>query len=335
MGIISGLSLFLCSHVEHGWQLFLVYGVLLSLSTGVAGIIVMSICHKCFHRRIGTSIGVISIGVGLGIAAIFPAESWLISKYGWQDAFLISSVLAWCLMLPASLFLKETSNEIVDIPYTEPFPYENGLGCSPVSSPSSTQNSMHTLNYLLSFGILFAYSFCFYMVLSHFIPRLESMGFDSVDAGATLGLMGLAIVFSRLMIGFSGDALDKKPVAMIFVLLHAMALFWLVDSDDMWMFYLFATVYGTTLGGIDLPISAVLGNDIRFWKADTRLLIVISGWFLGAGAGPLFTGLVLDHTGNYEFAFFFGGTIMVLAAIFIWGMKLHQQHTLESKEVDP
>ena len=335
MGIISGLSLFLCSLVEHGWQLFLIYGVLLSLSTGAAGIITMSICHKYFQRRIGTSIGVISIGVGLGIAVVFPVESWLISEYGWQDAFLISGILAWCLMLPASLFLKETSNEVVDIPITEPFPDENGLECSPVGRPSSTQNSMHILNYLLSFGILFAYSFCFYMVLSHFIPRLESMGLSSVDAGATLGLMGGAIVFSRLMIGFSGDALDKKPVAMIFVLLHAMALFWLVDSDDMWMFYLFATVYGTTLGGIDLPISAVLGNDMSFWKADSRLLIVIPGWFLGAAAGPLFTGLILDHTGNYEFAFFFGGLSMVLAAICIWGMKLHRHHVLESKEVDP
>lgn len=334
MGIISGLSLFLCSLVEHGWQLFLVYGILLSLSTGTAGITVMSICHKYFQRSIGTSIGVISIGGGLGIAAIFPFESWLISEYGWQDAFLVSSILLWCFMLPSSLFLNETSNDLVDVPDNEPFPNENGLECSTMDRPYSTQNSTNTLNHLLSFGIVFAYSFCLYMVLSHFIPRLEGMDFSAVDAGATLGLMGGAIVFSRLMIGFSGDTLDKKSVAMIFALLHAIALFWLVDSDDMWMFYLFVIVYGATLGGIDFPISAVLGNDMRSGNSDNRLLIVISGWFLGAAAGPLFTGLVFDHTGNYEFAFFFSGIIMVLAAIFIWGMKLHQQQTLESTEVN-
>ncbi len=334
IGAIGGFGLFLSSFVEEGWQLFLTFGIIFAMSAGAIGAIVISITAGLFNRRSGISIGIVSVGAGLGIIVMFPIDTWLVSEYGWQDTFLIGGIISWCLIMPASLFLKETTTETTDKSESEFSSREPNVELCSEDQLPSTQETTDTRNSFLFFGILFAYSFSLYMVLCHFVPRLESMGFNSFDAGATLGLMGGAIIFSRLMIGFSVDPLKSRSATTIFILLHATALFWLIDSDAMWMFYLFAVVIGATLGGIDLPIVSILGNDMSRWKTGNQSLFVVLGWFLGAATGPVFAGLVIDNTGSYEFAFFCGGMSMVLAAICIWGMKPHQRHVLESKEVN-
>ena len=159
------------------------------------------------------------------------------------------------------------------------------------------------------------------MVLSHVVPRAEDLGIALIRAASILSVLTAVSIPSRLVTGFVTDRAGKKTVAVAFALLHAIAMFWLVGADKMWMFYLFAIIYGLAYGGIDPPLATLIGDVFGLYKVGEIMGVLMMAWGVGSAAGPYISGLIFDHTGRYRFAFFCGGLIMALAAICIWGLK--------------
>jgi len=321
MGAISGLSLVLTSRGESPWQLYLTYSGLLSLGTGAMYIIVMSTGSRWFFKKRATALGIIGAGAGLGTVIIAPVSAWMISAYNWRDAYLIIGIIAWAVIMPTALLLKKEPSEIGAQINGEPISETRELANPTVAEEFSLRGAVKTRNFWLFFLIWFSYSFCLHMVLSHVVPRAEDLGIALIMAASILSVLTAVSIPSRLVTGFVTDRVGKKTIAVAFALLHAIAMFWLVGADKMWMFYLFAIIYGLAYGGIDPPVAALIGDVFGLYKVGAIMGVLMMAWGVGSAAGPYISGLIFDHTGRYRFAFFCGGLIMALAAICIWGLK--------------
>jgi MFS family permease len=334
MGIISGLSLVIMSRVQSPWQLYLTYSVLLSLGTGAMYIIVMSTGSRWFFQKRAAALGIMGAGGGLGTVIMAPVSAWMILAYHWRSAYLIIGIVAWLVIIPAALLLKKKPSEIGAHIDGKSISETTDLSYSTASGEFSLREAVKTRNFWLFFLIWFSYSFCLHMVMGHVVPRAEDIGIAPIRAAAILSVLTAAAVPSRLVAGFVADVVDKRIIAAAFALIIAIAMFWLVLADKMWMLYLFAIIYGIAYGGIDPPVAALVGDVFGLSKVGAIMGFLMVSWGIGSATGPYISGLIFDHTGGYQFAFSSGGLVMVMAAICFLKLQINgnQLSQTESKE---
>ena len=82
-GFLGGLGYILMSQLSAVWQMYLLYGVLMSFSMG-AYISVLPIVARWFVRRRGLMTGIVFTGMGIGMMVVPPVVSQLIATYGWR-----------------------------------------------------------------------------------------------------------------------------------------------------------------------------------------------------------------------------------------------------------
>jgi MFS family permease len=151
-----------------------------------------------------------------------------------------------------------------------------------------------------------------------------------IRAAAVLSILTAVAIPSRLVAGFVADMVDKRTIASAFALIIAIAMFWLVFTDKMWMFYLFATIYGIAYGGIDPPLIALVGDAFGLSKAGEIMGFLMMSWGIGSATGPYISGLIFDQTGGYQLAFSSGGLVMAIAAICFLKLKINGNRPSET-----
>lgn len=78
---------------------------LLGLSLGLAGVMIQTVLiSNWFRRRRGLAMGIVLTGTSLGGAVIPLIAAPMISAFGWRAALQNLSLLAWLVLLPASVF---------------------------------------------------------------------------------------------------------------------------------------------------------------------------------------------------------------------------------------
>jgi len=325
MGAITGLSLFLTGRVESIWQLYFTYSFLLALGTGCTYTIVMSAGSRWFLRNRATVLGIIGAGGGLGTMLIAPVTAWLISAYDWRSAYLALGIVAWVIIIPSALLLKKDPQEIGAQPDGGPISPASGSAEPADTEKFSLRGVLKSRSFWLFFIIWLAYSFCMHVVMTHIVPRAEDLGIAPVQAAAILSVLTAVSVPSRILIGRVSDRVNKRIISIVLALLHTVAMLWLMSCTQLWMFFLFAVIYGLAYGGLDPPAIALITEVFGLRRIGVILGMLGVGWNLGAASGSYLSGLIFDLTGSYQSAFLSGALIMVLAAVCFYGLRTPQQ----------
>ena len=132
-----------------------------------------------------------------------------------------------------------------------------------------------------------------------------------------LSLMGGATTVSRVLMGTISDRLGRKATGIICTLLQAGAIAWLAWSQQLWMLYLFALVYGLAYGGMGSSMAALISDTFGLRKIGAILGLLDVGFGLGAAIGPLAGGLIFDVSKSYFTAFLLGVVVMIMATVLI------------------
>jgi MFS family permease len=161
------------------------------------------------------------------------------------------------------------------------------------------------------------FGFDLLLVLTHIVPHATDLGFSAGEAATVLSLMGGMSIVGKVLMGKVSDSISRKTAAIACSLLQGGATIWLIWSQDLWMFYLFAAAFGFAYGGI-VPVVAALTSDIFGLRNIGTIIGVLNvGWGLGAAIGPAIGGFIFDVRDSYFIAFLLGGTAMLIAAMLI------------------
>ena len=71
-GILGGIGLLLLSQVNSLWQVFLIWGIILSIANSCCSIPILSTIARWFARRGGLAVGLTATGYGLGHSGPTP-----------------------------------------------------------------------------------------------------------------------------------------------------------------------------------------------------------------------------------------------------------------------
>ena len=153
--------------------------------------------------------------------------------------------------------------------------------------------------------------------MTHIVPHGTDVGISAMEAATILSLIGAMNIPGRLLMGRISDSLGRKATAVTCPLFLAGAIISLIYSKDLWMFYLFAVVFGFFFGGLSTVTTAMIGDTFGLRSIGIIMGTFSAGWALGAAMGPFIGGLVYDISNSYSVAFSICAAAMIMVTLLL------------------
>lgn len=318
MGLFTGLSLLLTSQTNSSWQLFITYSLLLAMGTGALYVVPTSTVSRWFNQKRGLALGIAGSGSGLGMVIMAPFATYLIYNFDWRMAYIVIGLITWFMVIPLSRLLKREPREIGALP--------DGLSHSkdianrdesiqPVDS--SLLQVFRTRSFWLVIFIWLFFASSLFLVFTHLVPHTTDIGFSAGDAATVLSLMGGVGIAGKVLMGVASDRIGRKLTAIICALLQAGAMVWLIWSQDLWMLYLFALVFGFAYSGFSSSMGALIGDTFGLGKIGAIFGVLEIGFGIGAAIGSTVGGIIFDVSNSYSVAFLMAAIAMLITALLI------------------
>ncbi|MFC2068029.1 MFS transporter [Chloroflexota bacterium] len=319
MGFFTGLSLLLTSQATELWHIFISYSLLLAIGTGAVYIQAISITLKWFMKGRGLAVGIVASGMGIGIILMTPISAWLIDSYGWQTSFFILALVAFFVMIPFALLLKRAPDKKAELLHSEETDTSklsvlNKIRYDKVEDYTLLQAVRTSFFWLITF-VRFLLGCCVYMVLTHIVPHAIDLGINPIQAASILSLAGGGTIMGMLLMGRASDIIGRKQILLICALLLTASMLWVVWSSSIWMLYIFAVIFGFSMGGTSPTVNSLIVDVFGTRHIGVINAVSDAGWGIGSALGPLLAGYVFDISGSYYYAFLAGMAAALITVI--------------------
>ena len=294
---------------------FYVSSVLMAIGASMAGYFPLSVCLiQWFERYRARALSIMSMGIALGGLAV-PLVALSIQNFGWRTTALVSGVLALMIGIPLAGFIKSRPADMGLTVDGEPKPLlqesnntnESGF----IQVEFTARQALKTSAFwLLGLGHGFA-MLVVTAVNVHAITHLkEGLGYSVAQASLAILLMTVAQLGGVLLGAAIGDTFEKRKVAAMCMLLHAVGLLMLTYATDPLEIAAFAIFHGVAWG-LRGPFMQAIRADY-FGRNSIGMILGLSAAIIAFGqiAGPLVAGVLADMTGDYKTGF----TVLALIA---------------------
>src|SRR6202795_211589 len=105
--VLLGLGLLLASRTTSLIEFQLTYGILVGLAAGSFFAPMIAATTRWFDSNRSLAVSLVSAGMGVAPMTISPLARWLISTYDWRSAMMTVGMVAWALLIPAALLVKQ------------------------------------------------------------------------------------------------------------------------------------------------------------------------------------------------------------------------------------
>lgn len=304
---LLGLALVLASQAGSLLSFQLTYGVLVGLAASAFFAPMIALTTAWFDTNRSLAVSLVSAGMGVAPMTISPFARWLISAYDWRTAMFDIGVMAWVLLLPAVLLVRQPPKLVAHD--TTSGPAAEGAGTSVGQALRSPQFIVLGLTF---FACCAAHS----GPIFHMVSYAMLCGVAPMAAVTIYSVEGLAGLGGRLLFGVLGDRLGVKPVLITGLAIQAAVIAAYLAVSQLDQFYMLAVIFGATYGGV-MPLYAVLAREYfgpRIIGTVFGAATMLSS--LGMAFGPLAGGMVFDAYANYSWLFI-GSAIVGLGAMAI------------------
>lgn len=300
-GLILGLGCILMSQANTVWQLYLFYGVLVSIGMSGSFVPVATTITSWFVKKRGMVTSVFLSGGSFGCMIMAPISNWLISNYGWRISYFIIGTISLIGIILLAQFLKNSST-VMTIPKHNTFEAEKSI-LDHEAKGLSFRQAIQTKQFWVLCIIIFLGSFCQFTVLVHLVSYAIDVGISAGNGAALLGIAtGIGIV-GRILIGIAADRIGSKRTLGICFCFFTIGFIWLLIAKTFWLLFMFAIIYGL-VGSISVVLPSPMVAELFGLKTHGTILgAVMFGGTIGGAAGPLLAGHIFDITGSYQLVF--------------------------------
>ncbi|MDD4859329.1 MAG: MFS transporter [Dehalococcoidales bacterium] len=301
LGFTMGLGYCLMSQINSIWQMYLIYGVLLSLGISGMWVPLISTIARWFVKRRGLMSGIAASGVGIGTMALPQLANYLITNYEWRTSYIIIGLIAMATIVIAAQFLRRDPGDMGLSAYgTDAVKTENNqLKAREVSAPRAIGGS----TFWLICVVFLSANFCIQLAMVHIVPHATDIGISAAVAATIVSVIGIVSSGGKVVLGGIVDRIGSKRVALMFLILQSLSFLWLLVAGEVWMLYIFAVVFGVSWAGFAVVQSPLIADyfGLRAHGAIFGLAIFVAN--IGGAAGSLLAGRIFDVTGSYFWAF--------------------------------
>jgi len=323
---IAGLGLALTSQVNALWQLYVTYGLIFGIGESAGFTTTTSTTARWFIKRRGLALGIVASGAGLGTLIIAPVAERLIAAFDWSTAYLVLAAATWVIMIPSALLLRRDPAEKGLRPYGSDeaiVTSDNGeeKAAAAVETGIALKAAARYKPLWMLFIVYFLFNFCLQMVMVHLFNFATDMGIASLIAATFISIIGIGSFVGRLLMGTASDRIGANNALLICCIIMMATLVLLIFAGELWMFYLFAIVFGFAYGG-EVPQMAVLVGRFFGLRAVAALVgVIVFGATIGGAIGAWVGGQVFDVTQSYQLAFTIAAITSFIGVVLILMLK--------------
>ncbi|MDX8448093.1 MFS transporter [Mesorhizobium captivum] len=304
--VLLGLALVVASRANSLLVFQLSYGVIVGLAASAFFAPMIALTTAWFDTNRSLAVSLVSAGMGVAPMTISPFARWLISAYDWRTAMFDIGVMAWVLLLPVVLLVRQPPAAVVAGDGSVPSPATDDPGMSVGQALRSPQ-------FLVLGMTFFACCAAHSGPIFHMVSYAMACGVAPMAAVSIYSVEGLAGLGGRLLYGVLGDRLGVKPVLITGLAIQAAVIAAYLAVGQLEQFYVLAVIFGATYGGV-MPLYAVLAREYfgpRIIGTVFGAATMLSS--LGMSFGPLAGGMIYDAYASYSWLFI-GSALVGLGA---------------------
>lgn len=302
---VSGLVLL--GTMEHLWQFYLYYSLMLGISQSLFRVNIPTTVAAWFKRRLGLAVGIQQSAGGMGTSIMAPILAVVLTRVEWQTAFWIIAPVAGVIILtllwrfhgdPQDRGLRPygaDENQSLSAASREP-------GVAQLRAQTFLRQAKRTRAFwnLILIHHLGCIGHSIVIVSVVFYATTRGLGLE--QAAWIVSIYGLTSVISRFFTPVLADRLGAKGVMALAYFIQGITVALLIWTSEPWQFFLFAALFGVGMGG---EMSAFLVINRQYYgMGPVRTIFGFQS--LGAGTGMALGGLlglaVYDLTGTYAMA---------------------------------
>lgn len=292
-GILLGAGLVAASQAATLGQFQLFFGVIVGVAAGSFYAPMTATTMRWFTEHRSLAVALVSAGLGLGSMTVAPLAGWIITTYDWRVAMLVIGDLAWLLLVPAALLVRNPPAPAVAAPAPGVVVAREFTVAEALRTPQFAAIA------LTHFACCAAHS----GPIFHMVTNAIDHGVSAMAATTVLGAAGLASLSGRVICGLLADRLGAKRVLIAGLALQAVAVSLYLVTRELAGFYALALLFGLAYGGV-MPLYAIVVREYfgaRIMGATFGAVAFAST--LGMALGPWAGGWLYDAFGSYAWLF--------------------------------
>ena len=305
--VLFSAGLLLLSQV-HSVSMFYTSAILMAIGASLGGYFPLSVALvHWFEKFRARALSLMSLGLATGGVAV-PVMAWSLETWGWRATSVGTGLIVLVVGLPlARIILRRPQDHGDYVDGIEPLveAAQDATHTPKEYSPDFTAaEALRTSAFwLLALGHALAL-----LVVSavnvHAITHMkEGLGYSVTTASWVIMVMTCCQVGGVLMGAAIGDRFDKRKIAALCMLAHALGLLCLTFAVGMPMLLGFALLHGVAWG-LRGPFMQAMRADY-FGRNAIGMILGMSAALIAVGqiGGPMIAGILADWTGNYQSGF--------------------------------
>jgi MFS family permease len=283
LSIGVGSLMFLGPHL---WQLYSVFAAIPFLAGAASPLGYAAVLIRRFDRRLGLSLGLALMGVGLGATVLPLLAQASVEHFGWRHAYGILGGLTFVVTFPAALV---ATRNIRFEAFRSP---EGDAKTSPVQTNRSALSLMCIIFVLIGTASV--------GTLAHLVPMMIDHGFSPALAARVAALTGFTTIVSRGGIGTLMDKFFAPYVLAGVSLIGAAGCCLFASSTGITSCFVAALMLGVLVGA-EVDFIAFFVRQYVQAPAFGRMYGFLFALFIvGSGTGPLLLGKAFDRSHTYR-----------------------------------
>jgi predicted MFS family arabinose efflux permease len=280
------------------------------------------------------------MGQGFGALIMVPITQTLIDKVGWRSTLMITGTVILLALLPANALLqRRCPQDVGQFPDGAPS-LPSGISGKDGKHSGSRDWSMREALASIPFWCIaigqLALGTALFLINTHFVAHLVSLGYDKLLAAFIFGLIGFVRIGGTVLWGMVSDRIGRGRaygVAILVTLLGLSFLIMISIGSPLWFVYFSAVLYSIGHSAGTPIYGSVIADIFSGRKVGLIFGLLEVSFGLGSALGAWTGGFLFDITGSYTWPL-----CLCLFCFAISGLAIHAclkwqaQHALDDAE---
>jgi MFS family permease len=322
--VVMAGGLLLTSQINHWWQLYISFGVISAVGLGACGWVPSVIlAERWFPNKVGTALGIVTSGIGVGIFAIVPLTNYLIETIQWRGAFQALALTVILVIWPAALF-------ILRLPTGQGGSSETADGaaeCEHSQSSSALQNHWTVSSAVRSRSFRFCVLAFFsggclsQLLILHQFAFMVDHGVTKTVGSIIVGIIGVVSIPGKIIWGAMSDRIGREltyTFALSCTLLSVIVLSFVGAAPGLVLPVIFAVLLGIGYSA-NAPIIPSVARDIFAGPRFPSIFGTLSMFAaMGGATGSWLGGYLFDLSGSYQLMLITAAGMAIFGPAMLW-----------------
>jgi sugar phosphate permease len=306
------------------WQLILLWGVAVGLSTGFIGAYLAAfIAARWFRTREGLVVGILTAANAAGQLIFLPTMAAIVSTAGWRVMSLVVAASVIVFVPVLALLMRERPEDLGLAPYGDqrgprPVPQRNLTGNPVTAAFRALGEGARTRDFWLITGSYFVCGASTNgLIGTHLIPACIDHGITEVAGAGLLAATGVFALIGGTLSGWLSDRWDNRFLLFWYYGLRGLALMYLPFALDLSFYGLsfFSVFYGLDWIASAPPTVRLLSRVVGAERTGIMVAWITALHMVGGAAAAYLAGVLRISYGSYLEAFMIAGLLCIGAAL--------------------